>query len=180
MSVPGQTSILKYDAERALACLLSYAWSTYFVLPSYFEDAPKVSGIEAVHPFYDIPIGKSPLNISPLLSFRWSRVKTSVWWLGSPETSGRAYMKCSTVRRHRQRALGRTHTSTIHTAIGTVSLAASSRCVRNEVGYKYCPLYQYSRSRTQWPHSLTTRCPAVAGMVKLQYSRYTEYVPDFF
>ena len=39
-------------------------------------------------------------------------------------------MKCSTLRRHRQRALGRTHTSTIHTAIGTVSLAASSRCVQ--------------------------------------------------
>jgi len=38
--------------ERALTCLLPYAWGTYFVLPPYFMDAPKVSGVEAVHPFF--------------------------------------------------------------------------------------------------------------------------------
>jgi len=42
MSVPGQTSFLKYDAEMALACLLSYARRKCFILPPHSEDAPKI------------------------------------------------------------------------------------------------------------------------------------------
>jgi len=38
--------------------------------------------------------------------------------------------------------------STRHNDIGTVSLPASSRCVRaSEVGYWYWPLYHYCRRR---------------------------------
>jgi len=38
-----------------------------------------------------------------------------------------------------------------HSEIGTVPLPARSRCMHiSEVGYKYWPLYQYSRRRAQF------------------------------